>query len=79
MSPLAARASISIVDRATGAAVFKVDVADVLQESELTVVLRDNWLLYTYRPTTDSSGSTRVVSLELFFGAKTSEYANAVK
>lgn len=60
-------ASIALVDSVTGAVTFTVDqILQVDERSNIQVLLRDNWLLYSYRLAGDVARTTHIVSIELY-------------
>ena len=60
-------ASIALVDSVTGAVSFTVDqIHQVDERSNIQVLLRDNWLLYSYRLAGDVARTTQIVSIELY-------------
>lgn len=61
-------AIVYLVDTASGALVHKMNLVGEVDpaSSDVHVVLRDNWLLASYRVAGDPARTTRVVSAELY-------------
>lgn len=57
-------AFIYLIDAASGALAHQLDVVDIDCSTNLSIILRDNWIIYSYRSSTNLLNI--VVSVELF-------------
>ncbi|KAK4703822.1 ER membrane protein complex subunit 1, partial [Phenoliferia sp. Uapishka_3] len=66
LSPPTSTAILYFLDTASGSVVHKLNLLDVDTESDVKVVLQDNWLLASYKVKGVPGGLTKVVSVELY-------------
>ncbi|KAI5475941.1 hypothetical protein MNV49_000716 [Pseudohyphozyma bogoriensis] len=60
--------NIVLIDASTGGVLHQINAGgEITEKSDAAVVVRDNWLIYSFR-TGEVGGNTKVVSVELFEG-----------
>lgn len=59
-------ASIHLLDSSSGTLVHHIEVEDVDSRVQISVILRDNWIIYTYKSL--SNQLDIVISLEMYEG-----------
>lgn len=67
ISPATTSAAVHLIDSATGSLVHQIEaLQDVNDESQLSLILQDNWIVLSYRLAADAARSPAIVSVELF-------------
>lgn len=66
-SPATSSASVQLVDSTSGGLLHKFGpIADINDDSNFSLVFRDNWIIYSYRVAGDAARVTEIVSVELY-------------
>lgn len=72
-SPATYSATIHLIDSATGVLVHKVETMhDVGNDSRLSLVMQDNWIVCSHRVAGDAARTSKIISIELFHDSQSS-------